>query len=210
MKKVQRSTMRWMVTCAVAMLGMVGIAACGDDDSKAKDEAAVLEGQVALSRATEQDVTKREFLIDGNANDGQSDQGQEGDPHTTQEVIDTFEQADMPLTVIVEAVDVDFLEYPEDTDVDRLTTLFDEYGLFRLAVTRSEGAIEELLLDAEGKPLEEEANGIYWDTVTVTGQQYWLAHKLYDNVAVMWVNTEKQTDERFDRLNGVLEQLPQE
>jgi hypothetical protein len=205
MRAKPRLAIGWMLVPVLVATCAIGVAACGDDNSPSNDRSQVLEESLAVSRATEQSVTKREFLIDGG-----EDASQEGDPHTTQEVIDTFERADVPLATYGEYPEGDVLRYPEDLDENRLLDLVNEYGAFAIAVGKSRDSLDVFLTDDEGNAVQEEEGGIYWRPIDVEGEQAWVALKRYENVFVVWGNQEKQIDERWDRVNAILEQLPQQ
>ena len=187
-----------ILVCAIALSGAAWLTACGNDDSATKDKVEVLEQLTALSRATQQGVTKREFPID------ESETPKQGDPHTTKEVIDTFRQGDVPLAVALEFPTADFLEPDFEFSWDGPDPA-DEYGPFKLVVTKSQAALEALLSDQRGQPLQEEDGGVRWE---IGEYGVWLARKPFENVLLFWTNAEKQTDERWDRLGGILEQLP--
>jgi hypothetical protein len=96
--------------------------------------------------------------------------------------------------------------------LDQPKSLVDRYGIFSVYVGKpGRGqAVESLLKDkATGKPLERDADGIYWELDTQSGT--WVAYKRYaGNVVLVWFggSKEKRADARFERLDSILSGLP--
>ena len=90
--------------------------------------------------------------------------------------------------------------------------LLDRYGIFSVYVAK-EGhldALSSLLKDkATKKALERDKDGVYWELDSNSGT--WIAYKRYRrNVVLVWFSESKEqaVDERFERLDGVLADLP--
>jgi hypothetical protein len=86
-----------------------------------------------------------------------------------------------------------------------------EYGTFTIYVVDPDDAeaVRSLLADKDtGEPLQADADGIYWDFDELSNS--YVAQKRYgSNVVLAWWNEhqKKSTDERWDRLDGVLQGL---
>ena len=87
----------------------------------------------------------------------------------------------------------------------------ERYGTFSIYVVDDDEpeALESLLRDkATGEPLEQDAEGIYWERDSLSNT--WIAHSRYgENVVLAWFSekTEPQTDERWERLDEILSGL---
>lgn len=85
------------------------------------------------------------------------------------------------------------------------------YGIFSVYVVEpgNEDAVGSLLADkSTGAPLEEDGDGIYWERDSLS--RTWIAYKRYgENVVLAWFSERKdrETDERFSRLDRVLSGL---
>lgn len=84
------------------------------------------------------------------------------------------------------------------------------YGTFTVYVVEgnNEDAVASLLADKDrAQPLEQDANGIYWDFDELANS--YVAHKRYGpNVVLAWWNErpEPGTDARFERLDAFLQE----
>jgi hypothetical protein len=85
------------------------------------------------------------------------------------------------------------------------------FGTFSIYVVDVEDpeALDSLLRDkATGEPLEQDAEGIYWERDSLSGT--WIAHSRYgENVVLAWFSEsrERTTDERWRRLDDILSGL---
>lgn len=86
-----------------------------------------------------------------------------------------------------------------------------EYGTFSIYVVEAENdeAVTSLLSDKDtAKPLAQSADGIYWDFDELAGS--YVAYKRYGpNVVLAWWNEQPEpgTDERFQRLDALMQEL---
>jgi hypothetical protein len=86
-----------------------------------------------------------------------------------------------------------------------------EYGTFSIYVVEPENdeAVTSLLSDKDtAKPLARTEDGIYWDFDELAGS--YVAYKRYGpNVVLAWWNEQPEpvTDERFERLDALLQEL---
>ena len=86
-----------------------------------------------------------------------------------------------------------------------------KYGTFTIYVVDPEDpeAVRSLLADKDtAEPLEPDANGIYWDYDELA--KSYVAQKRYgSNVVLAWWNESRKqgTDERWERLDGILQGL---
>jgi Domain of unknown function (DUF4352) len=90
------------------------------------------------------------------------------------------------------------------TDYKRSGAMRERYGSFLIFVLHDQRSTAMYKTDG-GVPIKPDARGIYWHDDGGTYQ----AMKAYDNVVLSWIADERQTDERFDRLDGVLSKLGQ-
>jgi nitrous oxide reductase accessory protein NosL len=87
----------------------------------------------------------------------------------------------------------------------------EKYGTFTIYVVDPEDpeAVRSLLADKDtAKPLQADANGIYWDYDELA--KSYVAQKRYGaNVVLAWWNERRQqrTDERWQRLDRILEDI---
>jgi hypothetical protein len=87
----------------------------------------------------------------------------------------------------------------------------ERYGTFTIYVVDPEDpeAVRSLLADKDtAKPLQADADGIYWDYDELA--RSYLAQKRYgSNVVLAWWNEQrdKGTDERWDRLDAVMQDI---
>ena len=133
-------------------------------------------------------------------------------PYETQQVIDVFEGEGVPLYKerLAAGLHGDVLDVPS-SDVEQVA---DEYGYFLVYVVTNQATLDALLSDRQGNPIQPDADGIYWKLSTVQAGtasfDSWSASKPFKNVVLWWVaGRDKETDETWDRLNAVLEKLPQ-
>jgi hypothetical protein len=86
-----------------------------------------------------------------------------------------------------------------------------EYGTFSIYVVEPENdeAVTSLLSDKDtAKPLARTGDGIYWDFDELAGT--YVAYKRYGpNVVLAWWNEQPEpgTDERFERLDALMQEL---
>jgi nitrous oxide reductase accessory protein NosL len=87
----------------------------------------------------------------------------------------------------------------------------ERYGTFTIYVVDPEDpeAVKSLLADKDtAKPLQADADGIYWDYDELA--KSYVAQKRYgSNVVLAWWNEQREqgTDERWERLDGILHGL---
>ncbi len=196
-----RVTMAVLLLAAVALLG-----ACGGDDSSDRETA--LEQALVESQSTEQTVSSPEFIRA--QQQSSSTRTNEGDfPYTPQQVIELFGKSDVPLFA-EEFAGGDAILDVEEAEEQAVT---DKYGPFLLYVLTSQRSIDAVLLDRNGNKVQPDSEGIYWELLQgeIDGQSYkfWSAEKPFKNVVLWWLDGEnKQTDEGWNMLNGILDQLP--
>ena len=86
------------------------------------------------------------------------------------------------------------------------------FGIFNVYVVEAgnDDAVASLLSDkGTGKPLQADADGIYWERDSLSGT--WIANTRYgENVVLAWFSEKKRkgTDERWERLDRILSGLP--
>ncbi|MGH2949957.1 MAG: hypothetical protein ACRDPC_27460 [Solirubrobacteraceae bacterium] len=125
-----------------------------------------------------------------------------GPQHTAQQVADHFH-----------AVTGDTLRIePHEVTWDTLTLasdnsyqLNDRYGIFTIAVLHS-AQNGEVFKSDDGRPLQPDANGIYWSQGPDGG---WNANKFYGNVVLSWSADRHAVDAAFKRLDAILSTVGQ-
>jgi hypothetical protein len=90
------------------------------------------------------------------------------------------------------------------TDYKRSSAMRERYGTFLIFVLHDPSSTAMYKMDG-GAPITPDARGIYWHN---DGGTY-TAMKAYDNVVLSWSADDRRTDERFERLDGVLSKLGQ-
>jgi hypothetical protein len=200
---------------ALVLVGAMMLAACGGDDDSSKRETA-LEQALVLDKQTKQAVSNPRFIraqAQGQPTNGGGQPTNGGDdfPYTPDQVIELFRGANVPLVVSEEYTGGDTI-----LDVDEAQTdeVFSKYGPFRLFVVTSQQSLDATLTDAGGNRVEPDAEGIHW--VLWEGEyegepyKFWAATKPFKNVVAWWIDGEdKQTNEGWNQLTALLEQLPQ-
>jgi hypothetical protein len=137
------------------------------------------------------------------------DQDQDGAPIGAQAVIQRFDE--VPGMPALESA-------PPDPSWEQLSLGLDlpaadqeKYGTFTIYVVDAEDpeAVRSLLADKDtAKPLTADADGIYWDYDQLAHS--YVAQKRYGpNVVLAWWNEQrdKGTDERWDRLDALLQDV---
>lgn len=145
----------------------------------------------------------------GSAGDG-DDEDQQAAPIGSQEVIQQFEETPgLPPLERAAGSDPSWEQLGPGLDVPPATQK--EYGTFTIYVVDPEDpeAVRSLLADKDtAKPLQADANGIYWDYDELA--KSYVAQKRYGpNVVLAWWNESRQqgTDERWQRLDAVMQDI---
>jgi hypothetical protein len=141
---------------------------------------------------------------------GGDDEDQQAAPIGSQEVIQQFEQAPgMPPLEAAAGSDPSWEQLGPSLDVPPAAQR--KYGTFTIYVVDPEDpeAVRSLLADKDtAKPLQADANGIYWDYDELA--RSYVAQKRYGpNVVLAWWNESREqgTDERWERLDAVMQDV---
>jgi hypothetical protein len=141
---------------------------------------------------------------------GGDDEDQQAAPIGSQEVITQFEETPgMPALETAAGSDPSWEQLGPGLDVSPATQR--KYGTFTIYVVDPEDpeAVRSLLADKDtAKPLQADADGIYWDYDELA--KSYVAQKRYGpNVVLAWWNESRQqgTDERWQRLDAVMQDI---
>jgi hypothetical protein len=149
-------------------------------------------------------------LLAGCGSSGGGDDEDQAAPIGSQEVIQQFEETPgLPPLATAAGSDPSWEQLGPGLDVPPATQK--EYGTFTIYVVDPEDpeAVRSLLADKDtAKPLQADANGIYWDYDELA--KSYVAQKRYGpNVVLAWWNESRQqgTDERWQRLDAVMQDI---
>jgi hypothetical protein len=137
------------------------------------------------------------------------DQDQEAAPIAAQAVLQEFREVPGMPELVTAAPDPAWEQLGPGLDVPPASQ--EKYGTFTIYVVDPEDAdaVRSLLADKDtGEPLQADVDGIYWDYDDLA--KSYVAQKRYgENVVLAWWNEsrERGTDERWDRLDEVLQGL---
>jgi hypothetical protein len=145
----------------------------------------------------------------GSSGDGDDDD-QQAAPIAAQQVVRQFRTVEgMPALRTAAAPDPSWEQLSMGLDVS--PAVQKKYGTFTIYVVDPEDreAVASLLADKDtAKPLEQGADGIYWDYDDLA--KSYVAQKRYGpNVVLAWWNEKRQegTDARWERLDALLQDL---
>jgi hypothetical protein len=149
-------------------------------------------------------------MLAGCGSSGGGDDEDQAAPIGSQEVIQQFEETPgLPPLETAAGSDPSWEQLGPGLDVPPATQK--KYGTFTIYVVDPEDpeAVRSLLADKDtAKPLQADANGIYWDYDELA--KSYVAQKRYGpNVVLAWWNESRQqgTDERWQRLDAVMQDI---
>jgi hypothetical protein len=149
------------------------------------------------------------FLAGCGGSGGGDDEGQEAAPIAAQTFVQRFDAASgMPPLETAAGSDPSWEQLGLGLDLSPAEQ--ERYGTFTIYVVDPGNleAVSSLLADKDtGEPLEQGADGIYWDYDELA--KSYVAQKRYGpNVVLAWWNEQREqgTDERWERLDELMQQ----
>ena len=137
------------------------------------------------------------------------DQEQEAAPIAAQAVVQEFSEVPGMPELVTAAPDPSWEQLGPGLDIPPAAQ--ERYGTFTIYVVDPEDpeAVKSLLADKDtAKPLQPDADGIYWDYDELA--KSYVAQKRYgSNVVLAWWNESREqgTDERWDKLDAVMQDI---
>jgi hypothetical protein len=148
------------------------------------------------------------FLAGCGSSGNGDDENVEAAPIAAQTLVQRFDEASgMPPLEMAAGSDSSWEQLGLGLDLSAAEQ--ERYGTFTIYVVDPENleAVSSLLADKDtGEPLEQSADGIYWDYDELA--KSYVAQKRYGpNVVLAWWNEQREqgTDERWDRLDELLQ-----